>query len=289
MKPLVFTYHDPATLSDALGLLGRLENVRPLAGGQSLMAMVNMRFVQPDHIIDLNLIDELAGIHKIPGSIRIGATTRQSELEFSSMIAQDLPLLKEAIVHVGHRQTRNRGTLGGSLCHLDPAAEMVTIAAAYDAVVEIASSVEHREIQFHEFPLGFMMPSMAQNELLVAVRFPLWPPEHGYAFVEFSRRHGDFAIVSAAALILLDSKGVIIRASLTLGGVDVAPVRMTEIENHLLGEIPTGVLIEYASERCRGIEALSDALITKEYRQSLAVVMAKRALSTACERASQPR
>ncbi|MDO9279494.1 MAG: xanthine dehydrogenase family protein subunit M [Polaromonas sp.] len=289
MKPSLFTYHDPATLSDALGLLARLDNVRPLAGGQSLMAMVNMRFVQPDHIIDLNLIDELSGIHKIPGEIRIGATTRQCELEFSPMIAQDLPLLKEAILHVGHRQTRNRGTLGGSLCHLDPSAEMVTIAAAYDAVVEIASSVERREIKFHEFPLGFMMPSMAQNELLSAVRFPLWPPEHGHAFVEFSRRHGDFAIVSAAALILLDSMGVVIRASLTLGGVDVAPIRMTEIENLLLGEKPTDVLIEYASERCRGIEALSDALTTSEYRQSLAVVMAKRALSTACARAGQLR
>ena len=289
MKPSPFTYHDPATLSDAVGLLARLENVRPLAGGQSLMAMVNMRFVQPDHIIDLNLIDELTGIQKLTSEIRIGATTRQHELEFSPMIAQDLPLLKEALLHVGHRQTRNRGTLGGSLCHLDPAAEMVTIAAAYDAVVEITSSVGCREIKFHEFPLGFMTPSLVQNELLSAVRFPLWPAEHGHAFVEFSRRHGDFAIVSAAALILLDSKGVIIRASLTLGGVDVAPIRMSEIETLLLGEKPTDVLMEYASERCRAIEALSDALITSEYRQSLAVVMANRALRTACARAGRLR
>lgn len=286
MKPSPFTYHDPRTIGDAVSLIGSLENARALAGGQSLMAMINMRFVQPDHLIDLNLIPELAGLETSETEIRIGAMTRQRELEFSSVIADAIPLMREALLNVGHRQTRNRGTLGGSLCHLDPSAELVSVSAACDAIVQAAGPNGTREIPFAEFPQGFMSPALDPDELLVGVRYPLWEKSHGACFTEFSRRHGDFAIVSAAAMIQLDKQGSICRASLVLGGVDAAPVRMHEVEAMLIGEKPCMALIREASERCRFIDAIDDAMVTAAYRRSLAAVMSRRAVSTACARAS---
>ena len=128
MKPPPFSYHDPSTVADAVGLLGRLDNAKLLAGGQSLMPMLNMRFVLPDHVIDLNRVEGLSYIRDSNGALEIGAMTRQRELEFSDAVRERCPLMHEAILQVGHRQTRNRGTIGGSLCHLDPAAELVSLA-----------------------------------------------------------------------------------------------------------------------------------------------------------------
>src|SRR6195256_5797409 len=138
MKPPPFRYHDPKTVSEAVGLLAQLENAKLLAGGQSLMPMLNFRFVQPDHVIDLNLVEGMSGIKEANGALEIGAMTRQRDLEFSELIKTKCPLLHQAIMHIGHRQTRNRGTIGGSLCHLDPAAELVSVAAAHDATVVVA-------------------------------------------------------------------------------------------------------------------------------------------------------
>ena len=285
MKPSPFTYHDPHTIADAISLLGSLENARALAGGQSLMAMMNMRFVQPDHLIDLNRISELAGLDVSATEIRVGAMTRQRELEFSPHIQRSLPLMQEALLNVGHRQTRNRGTLGGSLCHLDPSAELVSVAATLDAIVTVAGPEGQREIPFALFPQGFMSPALEPNELLVHVRFPLWPENHGASFVEFARRHGDFAIVSAAALILLNEQGRIQRTALTLGGINTVPLRMPNVETILAGNVPGPELIREASEMCRQVDAISDSMVTAAYRRSLAVVMARRALTTACIRA----
>ena len=139
MKPPPFSYHDPKTVAETIELLGRLENAKLLAGGQSLMPMLNMRFVLPDHIIDLNLVEGLSYIRENNGAIEIGAMTRQRDLEFSDVLRAQFPIMHEALLQVGHRQTRNRGTIGGSLCHLDPAAELVSLATGYDATV-IASS-----------------------------------------------------------------------------------------------------------------------------------------------------
>ena len=192
MKPPPFSYHDPRTIGDVLALLGRLDNAKLLAGGQSLMPMLNMRFVQPDHVIDLNRTDGLSFIREVDGALEVGAMTRQRDLEFSDAVARRCPLLGEAIRLVGHRQTRNRGTLGGSLCHLDPAAELVSVAAALDATVMVAGPNGQREIPFAAFPVAYMTPAIEPNELLTAVRLPIWPKGHGFAFIEFARRHGDF-------------------------------------------------------------------------------------------------
>src|ERR1700736_2917322 len=198
MKPPLFSYHDPRTTADVVGLLTSLDNAKLLAGGQSLMPMLNMRFVLPDHVIDLNRVEGLSFIREIDGVLEIGGMTRQRDLEFSDVVQARCPLMAQAIGLVGHRQTRNRGTLGGSLCHLDPSAELVAVAAALDATVTVAGPRGRREIAFAAFPLAFMTPAIEPNELLTAVRFPIWPKGHGHAFIEFARRHGDFAIVSAA-------------------------------------------------------------------------------------------
>ena len=285
MKPPVFKYHDPHTLEDALGLMATLENARPLAGGQSLMAMINMRFAFPDHLVDLNRIPELAGVVDSSSSLHIGAMTRQRDLEFSPVVTQKLPLMAEALRHVGHRQTRNRGTIGGSLCQLDPSAELVTVSAAYDAVVEIASTRGRREIDFGDFPLGYMMPNVEPDELVVGVRYTPWPEGHGASFVELARRHGDFAIVSAAAMLLLDSSGKISRASLTLGGVNSAPIRMRQAEQWLIGQVPSPPTFGEAAEACRDVDPMDDAFVSADYRRQVAVVMMRRALGSAAERA----
>ena len=287
MKPPPFRYHDPRTVADAVGLLATLENAKVLAGGQSLMPMLAMRFVLPDHVIDLNRVEGLSFIQDGGGGLDIGAMTRQRDIEFSDLVGRRCPLMSEAIRNVGHRQTRNRGTLGGSLCHLDPAAELVVVAAALDATVTVAGRRGTRRVAFADFPLAFMTPAVEPDELLQQVSFPSWPAGHGHAFVEFSRRHGDFAIVSAAALLEEDASGKIRRAAVALGGVGAAPVRMTEVETALVGQTASAALFAEAGERCRTIDAMGDVHAPASYRRHLAAVLSRRALETAHGRIGQ--
>ena len=280
MKPPAFQYHDPKTLAEAVGLLGKLDNAKLLAGGQSLMPMLNMRFVLPDHVIDLNRVEGMSGIKESAGALEIGAMTRQRDLEFSDLIKAKCPLLHQAIMHIGHRQTRNRGTIGGSLCHLDPAAELVSVCTAHDATVVAAGPNGTREIAFADFPAGYLTPAIELNEIVTSIRIPLWPAGHKAAFIEFSRRHGDFAIVSAAALLQIEG-GKISRASVTVGGVAVAPVRATEVEQAITGQAPTSELFAKACESCRSFEAMADIHASADYRQHLAAVLSRRALEKA--------
>jgi aerobic carbon-monoxide dehydrogenase medium subunit len=284
MKPPPFSYHDPRTVADAVGLLTSLDNAKLLAGGQSLMPMLNMRYVLPDHIIDLNRVEGLSTITPRDGVLEIGAMTRQRDIEFSEVVAERCPLMAEAIRQVGHRQTRNRGTLGGSLCHLDPAAELVSIAAALDAKVTVAGKSGTREIDFAAFPVAYMTPALEPDELLTAATFPCWPRGHGYAFVEFARRHGDFAIVSAAVLIEEDKSGKITRASVTLGGMGPAPVRAAEVEKALIGETVEEKRLRDICESLRKLDAIDDIHAPASYRQQLATVLPRRALIKAHER-----
>lgn len=288
MKPPPFSYHDPATVEDAVALLAKLPNARPLAGGQSLMPMLNMRFVQPDHIVDLNGVAGMSGITRAAGELRIGAMTRQRELEFSPEVAELCPIMAEALREVGHRQTRNRGTIGGSLCHMDPAAELVTLSLALDAVVEIAGPKGRREIPFAEFPIAYMTPAVEPDELLVGIRYPLWPRGHGSGFVEIARRHGDFAMASAAALLVLDGGGKITRAAVCVGAVSPVPVRLATAEQLLMGRKPDAALLTQAAELARAIETMDDVHAPASYRSQLAAVVVKRALLKACERAGAP-
>jgi aerobic carbon-monoxide dehydrogenase medium subunit len=284
MKPPPFSYHDPRTAADVVGLLGSLDNAKLLAGGQSLMPMLNMRFVQPDHVIDLNRVDGLSYIRERDGAIEIGAMTRQRDIEFSDLVREHCPLMHEAITQVGHRQTRNRGTLGGSLCHLDPSAELVSVAAAVDAKVAVTGKNGTRSIAFSNFPAGYMMPSIELDELVTGATFPCWAAGHGYAFVEFARRHGDFAIVSAAALIEEDGNGKVTRASVTLGGMGPAPVRAHDVERALIGETIEENRLREICEVLRQVDAIEDIHAPASYRQQLATVLPRRALLKAHER-----
>ena len=272
MKPAAFRYHAPKTIDEAVALL---------AGGQSLMPMLNFRFVQPDHIIDINRVEGLSYIREVNGALEFGAMTRQREIEFSDLVRARLPIMHEALQQVGHRQTRKRGTIGGSLCHLDPAAELVSLATGYDATVTVAGPKGRREIPFAQFPVAYMTPAIEPNEIVTAARFPLWPQPHGYGFVEFARRHGDFAIVSAAALIIEDGAGKITRASVTLGGMGAAPLRASEVEQALIGHRPDDALLREICESCRAFEAVDDVHAPAAYRQQLATVMSRRALEQA--------
>jgi carbon-monoxide dehydrogenase medium subunit len=284
MKPPLFSYHDPRAIGDVVELLGRLDNAKLLAGGQSLMPMLNMRFVLPDHVIDLNRVEGLSFIREADGALEIGGMTRQCDLEFSDVVRGRCPLMAEAIALVGHRQTRNRGTLGGSLCHLDPSAELVSVAMALDATVMVAGPNGQREIAFAAFPVAFMTPAIEPNELLTVVRFPVWPKGHGYAFIEFARRHGDFAIVSAATLLVEDSAGKILRAAVVIGGMGMVPIRATELEQALIGNAPDDKLLREACETCRKYDAIDDVHAPASYRQHLATVLSRRALEQASAR-----
>ena len=284
MKPPDFSYHDPRTTADAVGLLSTLENAKLLAGGQSLMPMLNMRFVLPDHVIDLNRVDGLSYINERGDTLEVGAMTRQRDIEFSDLVQKKCPLMHEAITQVGHRQTRNRGTIGGSLCHLDPSAELVSVAAALDAKVSVAGKNGTRSIDFADFPVAYMTPAIELDEMLTAVSFPCWPAGHGHAFVEFARRHGDFAIVSAAALIEEDANGRITHASITLGGIGPAPVRAYEVERALIGEKVEEKRLAEICETLRTLDAVDDIHAPKSYRQQLATVLPRRALLKAHKR-----
>ena len=284
MKPPAFLYHDPRTVEEAVGLLARLDNARLLAGGQSLMPMLNMRYALPDHIIDLNRIEPLAGIAQIGETLRIGAMTRQRDIADHPLVRTRLPLMAEALGHVGHRQTRNRGTIGGSLCHLDPAAELVAVAAALDATIEIMGPKGARVLPMAEFPLGFMTPAIDPDEMVTAVNFPLPEAGHGYAFLEMARRHGDFAIVAVAVVLALDPAERVASCAVALGGAAAVPLRMAEAEAVLTGATPDPALFGRAAASARAIEALEDAQVPAWYRRQAAETLMQRALATAHQR-----
>ena len=283
MKPAPFSYHDPRTLDEVLSLLGTLEDARILAGGQSLMPMMNMRVVQPTHVIDLNRVEQLSYIRLDGDVLEVGAMTRQRDIEFSEVVRQAFPLLHEAVGYIGHRQTRNRGTVGGSLCQLDPSAELVTVAAAVNATVLVASKSGVRQIAFAEFPLGLMTPAIESNEVVTAVRFPLWKPGHGFAFEELTRRHGDYALASAAALLELDGPKIT-RACVTVGGVYTRP---QQVAATLEGRQPSASLFGDAADACSALEVMNDVHMSAEYRRYVARAMVQRALEKAYGRVTK--
>ncbi len=285
MKPPAFTYHDPDSLTEALELMAGLENARALAGGQSLMPMLNFRLVRPDHLIDLNRIVELSGIRVAGNRITVGAMTRQAELEHSAAIAQHCPLMLEAILNVGHRQTRNRGTIGGSLAHMDPAAELPIVALALRATLRAQSRSGIRTFGMDEFPVSYMTTALRPDELLVDLSFNAWPAGHGYAFEEFSRRRGDFAVVAVAVLLHVES-GAVRNASIAIGGVASGPIRLVGVERALVGRPAEERLAAEAAQLAGQIEAHSDIHASGKYRRRLAVVLAERAIKRALLRAA---
>lgn len=269
-------------------MLSSLENARLLAGGQSLMPMMNMRYVLPDNVIDLNAVQELTGIDIGTDEICIGAMTRQRAVLQSDELAAVAPVFREALEFVGHLQTRNRGTVGGSLAHMDPAAELMGLAALMDARIGLSGCSGPREVPIADFSLGYMTPCIEPDEILTHVSFSRWPSGHGYDFREFSQRHGDFAIVGVGALLTLDVHGIVDRAAVALIGVDDAPMRLNDVEALLVGSPPSDKLIGEAAAIASRRPMMQDSLASEAYRQRLAKTLVRRSLRRAVDRVKGP-
>ena len=281
MKPPPFSYHRPDSLDQALEMMATLDDPKILAGGQSLMPMMNFRYVMPANLVDINRVDELTRIEETGDALQIGAMARQRDLELSEVVKTRCPLLHDALLNVGHVQTRNRGTIGGSLSHLDPAAELPAALLALDATLQVRSRRGTREVPMADWAQGYMTPNLEFDEILTAVTIPVWPKGHGHAFVEFARRHGDFAMAGAAALLHLSTTGEIDRAAIALTGVDVGPVRLSGAEAMLTSNSPDDAAFAAAAETASAVPGLDDVHATAAYRRKLAVVMTRRALQRA--------
>jgi aerobic carbon-monoxide dehydrogenase medium subunit len=211
--------------------------------------------------------------------------TRQRDIEQSAEVAKYCPLMTEALRYVGHRQTRNRGTIGGSLAHADPAAELPAICAAYDATIHLASVRGLRAVPFREFAAGFMATALEADEMIAAIDLPIWRQGHGYGFQEFARRHGDFALAGAAALLDVGANNIVRNAALALCGVAASPIRVEAAEVRLTGQPLDAALIQSAAAAAWLVEPLSDIHASGDYRRHLAQVLSTRALTDAARRA----
>ena len=285
MKPVDFAYHAPTSVEDAVRLLAAAPGGRPLAGGQSLVPMLNLRIATPDTLIDLNRIPELRAIAVQGDTLSIGAMTTQRALENSALVRRHCPLLAQAIFHIGHQQTRNRGTIGGSLCHLDPTAELPVVAACLDPVLTIAGPDGARRLPFADFPQGYLTTALQPGEILTRIDFPRLPPGGCSAFVEVARRPADFAIVSVAAQLVL-TDGRITQARIAIGGIAAWPTRIAEAEAALIGAPPDEARITEAAAIAGALPADGDEVNPSEYRQRLARVLTARAIANALKEAS---
>jgi CO/xanthine dehydrogenase FAD-binding subunit len=287
MKPAKFEYDDPHTEEEALDLLAQYgEGCKVLAGGQSLVPLMNFRLARPERLIDINGVDSLAHIRHDDGRLIIGAMTRHTQLEHSSEVAEWWPLLTEAVGWVGHSQIRNRGTVGGSAAHADPAAELPAAFAALDAKFHVRSKRGSRVLGWKAFFISEFTTALQPDEMLTAVEVPLPVPSTGTAFVEYARRHGDFALGGAAVAVTLGLDGRCEKAAIALLSAGPAPVRAHAAEHLLRGGALDAVSIRAASvEAVKGLHPTSDLHGSSEYRIGLLRTMTERALTKAAERA----
>lgn len=287
MKPPPFEYFDPGSVEEALALLkDHGEEAKVLAGGQSLVPLLNFRLARPRYLIDLNRIGALSYIREADGGLAIGAMTRQRVVERSPLVRQRCPLLTEAMPLIGHAQIRNRGTVGGSLAHADPAAELPAVVAALGGEFVVRGAAGQRVLTPEQFFVSYLTTALDASELLVEVRLPPWPPRPGWAFLEVSRRHGDFALVGVAAVLSLDGRGVLSHAALALTGVGPTPVLADEAAQGLVGGRPTPEAFQEAARRVsQALRPDSDLHASAEYRRHVAGVLTRRALARALERA----
>jgi len=282
VKPAKFDYHAPSTLDAAVALLQHYKGeARPLAGGQSLLPMMNFRLVTPAALIDLNRIPELAYIRVENGALRIGAMTRHRALEFSPVVAERLPLLTETIRLVAHLPIRSRGTIGGSLALADPAAELPMLMQALEGEVVARGPRGERVITAADLIEGIMTTSLAADEILCEVRLPVPSPQAGFAVEEFSRRRGDFA-VAAVTVVLERANGRCSKARLATAGVGPKSIRLTAAESVLeRGNIDDEAIEEAAAKAAEQVSPQTDQHGTADYRRHLIRVLTERALRRA--------
>ena len=278
MKPPPFQYHDPKTLAEAVGLLGKLDNAKLLAGGQSLMPMLNMRLIRPDALVDVNGLRELAEIRPAPGSTALGALVRYSAIESSPLIAERLGLLTAMVRYVGDRQVRNRGTIGGSLVHGDPTGEMPLACLVLGAVIKATGPAGSREVPVADLYQGSYATVLEPAEVVTEVVFP--SASRFFAFSEQCRRHNDFAVVSVAAVGDRQPDGTWTGVRIGLGGVADQPVLAAAAGEVLSGSRLSDESITEAAEAAAELaDPPSDVRASAQYRRHLVPVYVRRVLT----------
>ncbi|MGH7392827.1 MAG: FAD binding domain-containing protein [Candidatus Rokuibacteriota bacterium] len=286
MKPPRFDYHAPRTVEEALDALARYDGeAKVLAGGQSLMPLLNFRLSRPAALVDLNRIPALAYVKEVDGQVRFGAMTRQRTVEFSPVVAARLPLLAEATRWVGHLPIRTRGTIGGSMAHADPSAEYPAVLTALEGEVVARGHKGERTLTASDLFQTYLTTSLAPDEILTEVRLPATPAGAGWAFEEFARRHGDFAIVGIAAMVVLDG-GRCAKARLATAGAGPVPVRLRAAEQILERDGPGDAAIEAAARKATElVDPDADIHASADYRRHLTGVLVGRAVRRALARA----
>lgn len=280
MKPVAFDYVRPASVADACALLAEDPEARVLAGGQSLIPMLAMRLARPTRVIDIARIPELAGIRRDGDAVVIGAATRQAVAERDAVVARDLPLLARVLPWVGHPPTRRRGTIGGSVVHGDPAAEIALTAVTLEASLVLQSAAGTDEIAAHEFYLGPMITALPEGAILTALRFPVWSGERiGTGFHEVSSRRSDFALVAAAAQVAIDANGRCAQLAAGIGGAGDMPMRLGGAIDSLVGSTLDETAVRAAvAAALQDLDAVSDLHASAAYRKRVAATLAQRAI-----------
>jgi CO/xanthine dehydrogenase FAD-binding subunit len=285
LKPAPFEYVAPHSVEEALAALQQsMPDGRILAGGQSLMPLLNLRLTKPKILVDLNGVSGLEGIRETAEGLSIGAMTRQSSVERASVVRERCPILAEAIRHIGHVAIRHRGTIGGSLVHADPAAELPAVALALDAKFEVARDGIDRTIPAEEFFIDYLTTALAPEEILRAIVYPIVRPSSGYALEEITRRHGDFAIVGVVAIVELDDAGKIADARVALFGVAPTAVRARQSERALIGREPNDdAMLDAAALVEDVLDPPGDIHASRAYRKHVAAVLTARVLKRAVQ------
>jgi carbon-monoxide dehydrogenase medium subunit len=287
MKAPPFDYTAATTLEEVLALLAEHgDEAKIIAGGQSLVPMLAMRLARPTQLVDVNGVASLGGIEDRGGYVAFGATTRERDAERSALVAERTPVLAECLPHIGHVSIRNRGTVGGSIAHADASAELPAVAVLTESELVVRGPGGERVVPAAGFFRGHFTTVLADDECLVEVRVPTSPATTGWSFQEVARRHGDFAMVGAGAMVALDDAGLIGEARVCLFGVADRPVRAGEVEAVLIGAAADDdTLASAAADAVRDLEPASDNHGSAAYRQHLAGVIVRRALTVAAERA----
>jgi CO/xanthine dehydrogenase FAD-binding subunit len=283
VKPSAFTYHRPDTVAEAIDMLDRMQDEsKVLAGGQSLVPLMNFRLSVPENLIDINGVAELTGASRSGDALRLGALTRHRELERSPEIRAAAPMLAMAAPYIGHPQIRSMGTLGGSLAHADPAAELPTVILAVDATIIARSVRGERRIPAAEFFSSHFTTTIEPDELVVAVEVPASPPRTGQAFTEVAARHGDFALAGAAAVVTVDEDGAITEVRIVCTAVAPTPVRVPAAEKLLRGARPgPELLAEIESAVEETLDPTPELKASARYKRHTAAVLAGRAVARA--------
>jgi carbon-monoxide dehydrogenase medium subunit len=287
MKPAPFKYIAATSLEHALSLKAEHgDDAKFLAGGQSLIPAMNFRLARPAILIDINGIEDLAGIRPSTGATRIGSLTRYRALERDEALARAFPLIGEALPHIAHPQIRNRGTIGGNLSHADPASELPAIAVALRARFRVAAARQERWIEASEFFIGALATDLQADEMLIEVELPLPKPRTGACFMEIARRRGDFAIVGVAAMVTLGERDKCTEVRLAFCGVGETPVDASSVADILIGHALTEqASYDVAASAQAMIEPDGSVQATADYQRHVAGVLTERALQTAYMRA----